>query len=144
MLAYDHHQALGFLTGLASRLLSNRLVTRFREADIDMTAEQWGAILLLLNDDATTQGQLGERLGLEKSSASRLVDGLETRGWITRTTDRADARKRLLAPTPKTLKATEACAGIARSVLAEAQRGMTADERLVCQTLLSRVIANLS
>lgn len=144
VLSYDHNQSLGFLTGMASRLLNNLLVTRFREADVDMTAEQWGAILLVLNDDAMTQGQLGERLCLEKSSVSRLVDGLERRGWIARTTDREDARKRLLAPTPKALEAAESCATIARAVVTEAQQGMTADEKRACQSLLSRIIKNLS
>ena len=43
------------------------LAMRFQEAGIDMTAEQWGAILILLNSEAMTQGQLGERLYLEKS-----------------------------------------------------------------------------
>ena len=57
----------GHLAGLASRLLSKTLAKRFQAADIDMTAEQWGAILVLLNGDAMTQAQLGEQLYLEKS-----------------------------------------------------------------------------
>ena len=65
--SYDHNQSLGYLTGLASRMFNKILAMRFQEAGIDMTAEQWGAILILLNSEAMTQGQLGERLYLEKS-----------------------------------------------------------------------------
>ena len=132
------------MAGLASRLLSNMLGKRFQEASIEMTAEQWGAILLLLNGDAMTQGQLGERLYLEKSSVSRLMDGLERRGWIVRTKSPGDSRHKLVSPTPKSLETAERCAAIARTVLEEAQRGMTEDEQLVCRSFLSRIIANFN
>jgi len=116
---------------------------RFQEADIDMTAEQWGAILVLLNGEAMTQGQLGERLCLEKSSVSRLTDGLERRGWIIRTQNPKDSRQKLITPTPKALDTAEHCATIARAVLGKAQLGMTEDEMLVCRSFLSRIITNL-
>jgi len=141
--SYDHNQSLGYLTGMASRLLSNILAMRFQEADIDMTAEQWGAILVLLNGEAMTQGQLGERLCLEKSSVSRLTDGLERRGWIIRTQDPKDSRQKLVTPTTKVLDTAEHCATIARAVLEEAQLGMTEDEMLVMRSLLSRITTNL-
>jgi len=142
--SYDRNKSLGHLAGLASRLLSNTLAARFQTADINMTAEQWGAILVLLNGDAMTQGQLGEQLYLEKSSVSRLVDGLERRDWIVRTRDPKDSRHKLVTPTPKVLEAAEHCATIARTVLEDAQRGMTEEERSICLSFLSRIIANLN
>lgn len=141
--SYDHNQSLGYLTGLASRMFNKILAIRFQEAGIDMTAEQWGAILILLNGEAMTQGQLGERLYLEKSSVSRLTDGLERRGWIIRIKDPKDSRQKLVMPTPKVLDTAEHCAAIARAVLKEAQLGMTENEMLVCRSLLSRIITNL-
>lgn len=143
MFSYDHNQSLGYLTGLASRLLSNLLGRRFQEAGIELTAEQWGVIILLLNSDEMTQGQLGERLYLEKSSVSRLVGGLERRGWVVRTKSPDDSRQKLVAPTPKALETAARCAAIARDILREAQRGMTEDEQLVCRSFLSRIIANI-
>ncbi len=143
MFSYDHNQSLGYLAGLVNRLLSNVLGKRFHEAGIEMTAEQWGGIILLLNCDAMSQGQLGERLFLEKSSVSRLVGGLERRGWVVRTKFPGDNRHKIVSPTPKALETAERCASIARGVLEEAQRGMTEDERLVCRSFLSRIIANI-
>lgn len=141
--SYDRNKSLGHLTGLASRLLSNALASRFQEAGIDMTAEQWGAILVLLNGDAITQRQLGEQLYLEKSSVSRLLGGLERRDWIVRTRDPKDSRQKFVTPTPKVLDTAERCAVIARTVLKDAQRGMTEEEQLFCRSFLSRIIANL-
>jgi len=141
--SYDQNQSLGYLAGLASRMLSNILAMRFKEAGIDMTAEQWGAILVLLNGGPMTQGQLGEWLCLEKSSVSRLTDGLERRSWIERTKTPKDSRQKLVTPTPKVLETAERCATIARGILEEAQRGISGDEMLVCRSLLSRIITNL-
>lgn len=141
--SYDHNQSLGYLTGIASRLLNNTLATRLKAAGIDMTSEQWGAIIILLNDGAMTQGQLGDRLRLEKSSVSRLTDGLERRGWIERTIDPNDSRQRLVTPTPNALDTAEYCSTIARAIHEEAQLGMSENEMITTRLLLSRIIKNL-
>jgi DNA-binding MarR family transcriptional regulator len=141
--SYDRNKSLGHLAGLASRLLSNTLGKRFHEAGIDMTAEQWGAILVLAGGDAMTQGRLGEELYLEKSSVSRLADGLERRGWIVRTKDPEDSRSKLVSLTPTALETAEQCADIARQALEDAQQGMSEEERLVCRALLKKIIINL-
>lgn len=141
--SYDHNKSLGYLAGLVSRLLNNMLAKRFQEEGIEMTAEQWGTIILLLNNGDMTQGQLGMRFYLEKSSVSRLVGGLERRGWAVRTKSPDDNRHKLVSPTPKALETAERCAVIARTVLKEAQRGMSEDEQLVCRSFLSRIITNL-
>lgn len=119
------------------------LAMKFKDAGIDMTSEQWGAITILLNNGAMTQGQLGERLRLEKSSVSRLTDGLERRGWVVRTKDVLDSRQRLVTATPKALDTAMYCESIATAILKEAQTGMTEDEMLAIRSFLSRIIKNL-
>jgi len=37
-----------------------------------------------LSDSPLTQNDLGDRLGLEKSTISRLVSGMESKGWVSR------------------------------------------------------------
>lgn len=108
-----------------------------------MTAEQWGAIVVLFNSGPMTQVQLGEQLYLEKSSVSRLANGLEKRDWIERTRDDRDSRQKLVSLTPKGKKLVGRCADIARKILEEAQLGMTEYEKLTFRSLLSRTITNL-
>ena len=54
-----------------------------------------------------SQQQLGERLGLEKSTVSRLAAGLERRGWLERVRDPANRRFYRLAVTPAGATAAE-------------------------------------
>jgi DNA-binding MarR family transcriptional regulator len=50
------------------------------------------ALMELIRGEMLTQNALAQRLGLEKSTVSRLVGILERRGWITRTRSPHDAR----------------------------------------------------
>lgn len=140
---YHHTQSLGHLTGLAGRLFNNLLTKRFSAAGIDMTAEQWGVILVLLNNDTMTQGQIGEMLYLEKSTISRSVSGLEKRGWILCRKAAGDGRQKLVTLTPNAIDIAERCAVIAKSVLEDAQAGLDADAISANLEHLSHVITNL-
>jgi DNA-binding MarR family transcriptional regulator len=57
--------------------------------------------LTILRKGGLLQGALGERLSLGKSTTSRLVDGLEQRGWVRRDPDPGDGRARLIVLTDK-------------------------------------------
>lgn len=60
--------------------------------------------LTILRAGGMTQGALGERLKLGKSTTSRLVDGLEQHGWARRGPHPRDGRARVLALTDKGLE----------------------------------------
>jgi len=143
MQCYDQTQSLGHLTGLSGRLFNTLLTRRFGAAGIEMTAEQWGVILTLRNHGAVTQGQLAEMLYLEKSTVSRSINGLEKRGWVAREKGSDDGRHKLVALTAQATEVAERCAGIACSVLADAQAGL--DPQAIATSLdqLSGVIRNL-
>lgn len=140
---YSHQQSLGHLTGLASRLFNRLLTLRFKDAGIDMTAEQWGVILVLKNSEAMTQSQICELLYLEKSSVSRSIDGLEKRGWIDRQRSPHDSRSKIVVLTEKSLSVVEQCEQIAASVLQDAQQGIDDAELQASKQNLSQVITSL-
>ncbi|HHX8315493.1 TPA: MarR family winged helix-turn-helix transcriptional regulator [Vibrio diabolicus] len=143
MSQYNHHQSLGHLTGLASRLFNRLLTTRFKDAGIDMTAEQWGVVLLLRNNGALSQSQICELLYLEKSSVSRSIDGLEKRGWTEREPSPTDSRSKLVVLTEKSLDTVDTCANIASLVLQEAQQNLADADLDNSKQQLSNVVANL-
>lgn len=143
MKPYYQQQSLGHLTGLASRLFNRLLTQRFKHAGIDMTAEQWGVILVLNNSEPMTQSQVSELLYLEKSSVSRSINGLEKRGWIERQRNPHDSRSKLVLLTEKSLAIVEQCGEIAAGVLHDAQQGSVQSELQISKQQLSGVITNL-
>ena len=64
------------------------------------SASEVFALAELAEAGPLSQQQLGERLGLEKSTVSRLAAGLERRGWLERVRDPANRRYYRLALTP--------------------------------------------
>lgn len=140
---YSHQQSLGHLTGLASRLFNRLLTIRFKQAGIDMTAEQWGVILVLKNSEPVTQNQISELLYLEKSSVSRSIDGLEKRGWIERQRSPHDSRSKMVTLSEKSLGIIEQCEAIAVNVLQDAQQNIDDTELQTSKQNLSKVISDL-
>ncbi|MGI2882487.1 MarR family winged helix-turn-helix transcriptional regulator [Vibrio furnissii] len=148
MTQHRHQQSLGHLTGLASRLFNRLLTQRFKQAGIDMTAEQWGVILVLKNHESKnnepmTQSQISELLYLEKSSVSRSIDGLEKRGWIERQRSPSDSRSKFASLTQQSLAVVERCSEIAATVLADAQQGIEEAELEHTKQHLAQVVRQL-
>ena len=71
-----------------------------RPRRVRASASEVFALAELTEAGPLSQQQLGERLGLEKSTTSRLAAGLERRGWLERVRDPANRRYYRLALTP--------------------------------------------
>lgn len=140
---YLPEQSLGFQSGVTSRLFNLTLMRRLQQAGFSISAEQWGTLLVLVRLGPVTQRTLSEVLLLEKSSISRLVDGLEKKHWIKRITPSDDCRKRLISPTPLATEMVDFCTAIAASVLEDATRNMSPDEVKMYQNLQAKIIGNL-
>lgn len=78
----DSNRGFGFLMTEASRLL-RRLIDR-RLMPLGLTRAQWAVLAALSARDGQTQSQLAESLEIEKSTAGRLIDHLESGGWLQR------------------------------------------------------------
>lgn len=76
-----------------------------------------------------SQQQLGDRLGLEKSTVSRLAAGLERRGWLERVRDPDDRRFYRLRLTADGTEAAHRIAGFLARRHGDLLSGLTGPER---------------
>lgn len=67
----------------------------------------------------TTAGELGQRLGVTKQAAGQMVDELVRLGYVDRTPDPGDGRRRLITLTPRGFDCLRASAEIFDELLAE-------------------------
>jgi DNA-binding MarR family transcriptional regulator len=93
------------------------------------SASEVFALSELVEAGPLSQQQLGERLGLEKSTVSRLAAGLERRGWLERVRDPANRRFYRLALTPTGLHAAERIGGHFSRTHEDLFAGLTREER---------------
>ncbi|MDP3208395.1 MAG: MarR family transcriptional regulator [Rhodoglobus sp.] len=80
--------------------------------------------LRVLQDGSTSQQQLGESLGLEKSTISRLVESLVAKGWVTKSRDPGNGRIRIVG-----------LSDAGREVAAELARAMALRHRRILERL---------
>lgn len=88
------HHALGDL------LRTYQFRDRERICCHDVSVTQCYALEAIIRDEAPTLNELAARLFLDKSTASRVVDGLERKGYVERTRDPHDRRALRLEATP--------------------------------------------
>jgi DNA-binding MarR family transcriptional regulator len=66
----------------------------------EVTLPQWVALRALASDEEIDQRRLGEVIGLDKASITVLLDRMSRQGWIGKSRDPADGRRRILRLTP--------------------------------------------
>ena len=82
MIIDDEDKGIGFLVTDTARLL-RKLIDR-RLQPFGLTRAQWAVLAALAHRDGLSQSELAEELEIEKSTAGRLIDHVQARGWVER------------------------------------------------------------
>ena len=109
-----NNETFGFLLGDTARNWRNKLDQRLKP--LGMSQAKW-LVLLHLNmaSHDMTQKELSERLGIEGPSLVRLLDRMETDGWVRRRASTEDRRA-------KTVHYTRKASGMIREIKRVAAR----------------------
>lgn len=99
--------------------------------------EQWGILRMLLNEDGRTQDSLLPLTRYEKSTLSRVLEGLEKKGLIERRRGGVDARRKEVFLTPKGSRIGMDGTDIVRATLAELYEGIDQAELDQCRAMLA-------
>ncbi len=111
--------------------------------DLGLTRSQWQVLYLLYTEGALTQTQIADALMMAKPPLGKIVDRLESGGWLQRKRDTRDNRANVVILTKKIDPMLERLEGLVKEIGAEATRGLTENERDLFLVLLKRVHANM-
>jgi DNA-binding MarR family transcriptional regulator len=87
-------RSFGFLLKDVSRLHVQRFEQR--ASALGLTLPQCRALIFLANQEGISQVQLAELAGIEPMTLVRIIDRMESEGWLERRSDPADRRARRL------------------------------------------------
>jgi DNA-binding MarR family transcriptional regulator len=125
--------------GLAQLSFEIQAIIERRAAEHDLPAAQ-ARLLGVLRDRKPTMNELAKLLGLDKSSASGLVDRAERRGLVTRLPSADDKRSVLVALTDEgRVLVNSAAAGFSSDVSAMLDLLARAD-RVALERIISRLL----
>jgi len=115
-----------------------------RLADLGLSQARWLVLLHLARfDEAPTQRELAQSVGVEGPTLARLLDSLETQGLVRRQAVVEDrrAKKILLSDTARPL--IEKIETIATALRQELFTGVDEEELRICMRVHGRILANL-
>jgi DNA-binding MarR family transcriptional regulator len=132
---------LGFLVNDIARLLRRTMNRRLQS--LGLTQAQWRAIVHLARGEGMTQAALAECLEIQPITLTRLLDRMESAGWVERRTHPLDRRAVQLFLTAQSQPILEEMHARAADILNEATRGVAARAQRQLVVTLEQIKHNL-
>jgi DNA-binding MarR family transcriptional regulator len=140
---FKRGELYSFITGMASTAVARRLQKNFKQAEIEITIEQWSVLYHLWKEDGLSQQELCNRTFRDKPSITRLVDNLEKLKLVKRVALKSDRRINLIYLTDTAQALQETTLNMANQTLNEALEGVSTADIELCKAVLARVYENL-
>ena len=116
-------RTLGFLVADLARLLRRNMDRRLQS--LGLTQAQWRAIVHLSRTQGMTQAALAESLEIQPITLTRLIDRMQSAGWVERRTHPGDRRAVQLYLTAQSQPILEEMHARAADTLNEATHGVS-------------------
>ncbi len=137
----DDEHYIGYTMTDVARLL--RTVFERRVRALGLTRAQWLVIARLHRRPGLSQSEVADLLEIEKATAGRLIDRMETKDWIERRADPDDRRVNRLHLTHEAERMHALIWPIAEATVDDALVGLTTSERRQFSRLMQRVKGRL-
>ncbi len=139
---FDPDRSLGVLISDVARLLRRSFDRRLQS--LGLTQAQWRAIANIARTEGMSQTALAECLEIQPITVGRLIDRMESAGWVARRSHPADRRAVQLYLTPKSQPILEEIHARAADMMAEAVDGVSAAAQKQIFDSLQRIKQNLA
>jgi DNA-binding MarR family transcriptional regulator len=106
-----------------ARVVADRLGEAVERAGIDDMRAPFGYVIRVLADRDRTLTELADLLGVSKQAAIKIVDEMESRGFLVRHADPDDRRVKLLRLTDKGRNVRRAALAASHAIERELRRG---------------------
>lgn len=141
---FKRGELYSFITGKASTAIARRLQKNFKQANVDITIEQWSVLYHLWKQDGLSQQQLCDATFRDKPSITRLVDNLEKLNLVKRVANKNDRRINMIYLTQQAQDLQEQTMELANQTLNEALEGVTNGQIEIAKEVLQKVYDNLA
>ena len=141
---YHSEESIGFMTITAHRMLQSTFRRRLKEADVDLTPDQWGVLVMLWGRESATQDELAAGQCVDKSAMSRTLSAMRDKGLISKATDPTNERKKNISTTDASRKLCERVFTMASETMRLALKGISEEEAAICMQVLAAIKQNLA
>jgi DNA-binding MarR family transcriptional regulator len=136
--------SLGFIIYRTALALKAALQRRFKDNGFEITAEQWGILRQLREEEGLTQREIGEKAAKDKPNITRMLDVLEKKRLLFRQPDPRDRRKYRIYLSREGKQLYERLAPLAQTLRAGITRNLSAPELDRLKDTLNKIQQNLN
>lgn len=140
---FSSKESIGYLTSVAYRSMNKRLSNNLKLLGIKLSAEQYGLLKRLWQEEGLTQLDLAKLTSKDKPSITRLLNNLEKKKLITRKVNKEDKRCNKIYLTEAGKKLEETCLKVAAQTVAEATKNNEKKDIQICKNVLAQICENL-
>ncbi|HEY8117859.1 MAG TPA: MarR family transcriptional regulator [Methylophilaceae bacterium] len=137
---YVIEESVGYMIRQAQLALHRTIDSKM--AALDLTAMQWGPLLLIGHGKARTAADLSRCGGVETSTMTRMLDRLESKGLIIRKRSESDRRIIFLELTDEGKRLVSEVPNLLAESLNQHLRGFNQQELDTLKSLLKRFTVN--
>lgn len=109
----------------------------------NITKAQWIALYYISINQTITQRQLADKMAVKEPTVVRLLDKMETLGWVVRVNGKADKRIKLLELTEKGQKIQSDMLVVAEKFRDDVTSGISPQELNNYKTTLDKMLGNI-
>ena len=136
--------SMGTLIGRTSHAILNNLQKKFREEGYNITVEQWQVLINLNNSNDQFHQQLAENTFKEKSTITRLLDGLEKKDLVKRVADTVDRRQKRIRITSGGKRLLNKLKPFALEVQSRSLGEIDLEQMEICRDILLKIYNNVT
>lgn len=134
---------LGYLLGSTFFGISSLLSKKLREAGLDLTAEQARVIKFIAAHSNINQQFIANKLDKERPAVTKLIDGLQKKGYVQRVADATDRRNNLLELTKLGKSIHLQIIPILEEIFSTASKGVQDAEFAVFERVIKQIKCNI-
>ncbi len=142
-LTIDYRLIFALMNGKVSNALRRRLNEDFRNAGLEISDDEWDALVAASQHDICTQQDLCNATDMSKPTMSRIITALEEKKIIVRRKARTDRRNNYVTLTRQGTAVVAKAQAIAVRTLKESLRGLSKMDIAISQHSLNTVLQNL-
>lgn len=135
-------EPLTYLLGQTMKLVRHKLMAKFKENNLEITLEQFVVLHYINQNSASTQQDLAKHFLRDKSIVTRQINTLIDLGYVMRTQDDDDKRKKHLQLTKAGLEMFELLKAKSIEVSTELLDGISQEELTNFENVIAKIQLN--
>ena len=139
----DPEKQIQYWANRLAFLLRKELRERFLADGLDISAEEMALLMQLWRTPGQTPSALADATIRDRTTVTRFLDGMVSKGLVVRETDPDDRRRVIVKPTAASVDLQSRIMPVVHGLIAESMQGVPAQDAETARRVLQKITGNV-